>query len=496
MKTALSLLITGLFILECYAGFGPELHKGRPTPSRLQDSTGFRLPKTAKPNSYNLSLTFNFGESTPYAGGLVIINLDVDKKNNKNILYLNSDVKFAPDAVAKWQKSNGSTFDCAIKPQNQSYIQLNCNGDITGTNQTVTIEYTPFVSVNDLEGAYAFWFNENGTQKYIMATQFEQISARRVFPSFDEPEFKAPIRLTLITNDTTGYGSHWVANTKEKNTTISNGVVFTTFEDTPKMSTYLLAFIITQDFHITASTKNLSYDFSIFARKSADDFVSYALEYGPQLIDKMGNTIGITYPSLGNSKITLAALPEFAAGAMENWGLITFRENYLIDEGVIKTPERDILGIVEVIAHELTHQWFGDYVTLDWWSDTWLNEGFAQFFEYYLVDQVLPGSEMLKQLITKEQQAALKADAYSDTIPLSNNASDVTTQADFSKEFGTISYSKGASIIKLIKYAIGDKVFFDRLSAYLKEHNHANAESADLITALQNGTDPKGSQFN
>ncbi|XP_066149975.1 aminopeptidase N-like [Euwallacea fornicatus] len=487
MKTALFFLITGLLVLDCYAGWGLELHKGRPTLSRLQDSSGFRLPKTAKPNYYVLSLTFGLGGDNPYAAGLVSINLDVDQKNDKNILYLNSNVTFAPDAVAQWETSKGIIFECSITPRNQSYIVLNCTGDIRGKNQTVTMKYTPYLSVDDLNGAYVSRFNEDGAQKYVVATQFEQISARRVFPSFDEPEFKAPIRLTLITNDATGYGSHWIANTKEKNTDNINGMVFTSFEPTPAMSTYLLAFIITQDFHITTSTAKLDYSFSVFARKSADNFVSCAMKYGPEIINKMGDTIGITYFDLGNSKITLAALPEFTAGAMENWGLITFRENFLLDEGA-NTPERDIQGIVGVMAHELTHQWFGDYVTMTWWSDTWLNEGFAQFFEYYLVDQVLKDYEMWKQLIIKEQQAALKVDAYPDSIPLSSNASDVTTQADFSKEFGTISYSKGASIIKMIKYAIGDKAFFSGLTAYLKKYQYKDTKSADLITALQNGT--------
>ncbi|KAL1501644.1 hypothetical protein ABEB36_006938 [Hypothenemus hampei] len=456
--------------------------------AQLEETGGYRLPGNAKPTFYDLTFTVDFNVEKPTMQGRVVITLDVNDTKTQKVLQLNSNITFAKDAKASWL-SNNDTFSCNITTPDPNYLELTCDKSITGTNQKVTIDFTPTISEVDMDGAYLVRYQEEEKSKVMIATELEQIGARKLFPCFDEPAYKAPIQLTLITNVADFNENQWISNTPVQSSSFNNttGVHTTVFQPTPPMSTYLLAFLVCQDFVNSTANDLTGYDFSVFTRKTAANFVDIALEYAPLLIESLGRYLNLSYVSLENDKMTLAAIPEYPGVAMENWGLITFQEIYLIDEGN-KTTIRDKQDIVSMIAHELSHQWFGDFVTMDWWSNTFLNEGFATYFEHYITDEVLDDVEMFAQLVTKQQQVALKDDAYPNTIPLSNNASNVTTKDDFDMEFGVISYCKGGSVLKMIRNAIGDVTFRTALYNYLNENKNGNPTPDNLIDFLEQAT--------
>ncbi|KAL1501645.1 hypothetical protein ABEB36_006939 [Hypothenemus hampei] len=490
MKGAATLCIVGLLIL------GANTHRPacpyKNSKKLIRNENINRLSNNVRPTFYDLVLNLDFDVKDPKITGKVEITIDVDSDlTPNNTLHLHSNVTF-PELKAIWNRNNGNDtlITCNIKPISSDDITIECPESIIGKNQSVTLNFIATLQQDDMHGAYLVKYQEEDIQKLMIATQFEEEGARRVFPCFDEPHFKAPIQLTLVSKNFSS--AEWMANTESESDIFDSttGVYTTIFKPTPPMSTYLLAFVATQDFTIHYRTLTPSYTYSIFIRKTAEGYWDTAINAGYQVLNLMNNYLNISYKSLGNSKLSLAAIPEFSAGAMENWGLITFRESLLIDEGE-GTTRRDIQSIVSVVAHELTHQWFGDYVTLDWWSETWLNEGFAEYFEYYLTDHILNDTEMSYQLVVKEQQDALKVDAYPNSIPLSNKAENVATKADLSTEFGTISYSKGASIIKLINYLLGDDAFHNALSKYLTAFKYSNPTAVNLTHYLQssyNGT--------
>lgn len=228
------------------------------------------------------------------------------------------------------------------------------------------------------------------------------------------------------------------------------------FAETLPMSTYLLAYAITDFSHISLG------NFSVWARADAIQSAKYALSVGPKILDFLENFFGIAFPL---PKMDMIALPEFQAGAMENWGLITFRETAMLYEKGISTASNK-QRVASVVGHELAHQWFGNLVTPSWWSDIWLNEGFASYMEYLTANAVAPEWKLLDEFVVNELQTVFQLDALTTSHKISQ---EVGNPQEIFELFDRISYAKGSTVIRMMSHFLTDTVFRRGLSNYLRE---------------------------
>lgn len=329
--------------------------------------------------------------------------------------------------------------------------------------------------LNDkLRGYYRSSFVHNGTTKHLATTQFEATDARRAFPCFDEPNIKAVFDVKLIVPE-----SHVAISNTLPSAVAEHGAGFkaVTFKTTPKMSTYLLAFVSGELESIEKKTKS-GILLRVFTTPGKKKQARFALEFGARALEFYQNYFGIKYPLPG---LDLLAIPDFMSGAMENWGAITFRESQLlVDEGQSAAATKQRVAVV--VAHELAHQWFGNLVTMDWWTHLWLNEGFASYIEYLAVDEAFPEWHMWNQFMSLDYAAGMEKDQLLSTHPIEVN---VHHPSEIDEIFDDISYRKGSSIIRMLAAYLGEGDFRKGLSLYLKRHAYKNATTEDLWAALE-----------
>lgn len=325
-----------------------------------------------------------------------------------------------------------------------------------------------------MHGLYPCYFEHDGVKKQLLATQFESHHAREVFPCVDEPEAKATFDLTLTTEkDVTVLG-----NTPVKSQDLQDGMLVTTFETTPRMSSYLLAWVVGEMHKKSTKTKR-GIDVSVWATPAQPpESLDFALDIATRTIDFYENYFGVEYPL---AKCDHVALPDFSSGAMENWGLITYREVALLaDPRTVGVSGKHF--IATVIAHELAHQWFGNLVTMKWWNNLWLNESFADFVEHIAVDTLHPEWNTWLDFILSRGIAALRRDAIDGVQSVQvdvHHPDEITSLFD-----GAIVYGKGARLMKMLHSFVGEDAFRRGLKAYFKKFAYRNTEGDDLWNAL------------
>ena len=335
--------------------------------------------------------------------------------------------------------------------------------------------YYHFNLNTNMEGAYLSSYQYEGKEETLISTQFESHYAREAFPCVDEPAAKATFSLTLEVpdKDDTVISNMPALETKK----VKEGKVVV-FEETPKMSTYLLAFCVGR--FQKKTTKNFAgVEITTYCTMNHPvESVEFANEVASQCLDYYDNLFGIKYPL---KKLDQIAIPDFEAGAMENWGLVTYRESCLLVDKTTTLSAKQY--VATVVAHELSHQWFGNLVTMEWWNNLWLNESFANIMEYIAVDALHPEYNIWREYYTTTCYAALSRDALSGVQAVQQ---DVNDPAEISALFdGAIVYAKGSRLMLMLIREMGNKAFFSGIKDYFKKHAYQNTTGDDLWAALQ-----------
>ncbi|NP_001080027.1 uncharacterized protein LOC379719 [Xenopus laevis] len=425
-----------------------------------------RLPNSIKPIHYILTLHPNM--TTMSFTGTVQINLNITARS-KNIVLHSSDLRITKANVLV---PGGTTMDAEVLEYPRfEEIAIISPESLPKGNCLLTIEYTSNFS-SSYYGFYKIDYMDKGSKRSLAATQFEPTAARKAFPCFDEPAFKSTFQINIIRKDESMISLSNMP--KAKTSTTNDGLLLDEFSTSVKMSTYLVAFIVGDIKNTTRETNDTLV--SVYTVPEKTDQVKYALDSAVKLLDFYSNYYGIKYPL---EKLDLVAIPDFQAAAMENWGLITFRETSLLyneDSSSIKDKQT----ITIAIAHELTHQWFGNLVTMEWWNDLWLNEGFATYMEYFSVSSLFPELNSENSFL-KMRFMALKKDSLNASHPIST---DIRSPEQIEEMFNDLSYIKGASILLMLKTFLSEDMFHLSIRSYLQSHQYGSTTSDSLWDSL------------
>lgn len=442
-----------------------------------------RLIKNFKPEHYKLKLWIN--KETETVRGEVVITGEKTGKDLK--LHAKMD-NITSVCINDEPKKTIRESDDVIKIL-----------DVEKTGKITIAMHFSFKLKQNMQGAYLSTYQYDDKEERIVSTQFESHYARECFPCIDEPEAKATFDLQITDTDHTDtIISNMPAKSEriveyesvnpdadpsaglELNTKVKRKIV--EFETTPKMSTYLLAFCVGH-FHKRSKKTEHGIKVTSFCALNQDPkTLDFANEIAADSLDYYDQQFGIKYPL---PKLDQVAIPDFEAGAMENWGLVTYRESCMLAApGESKTTKE---FIATVIAHELSHQWFGNLVTMKWWDNLWLNESFANVMEYICVDAIRPSYHIWEYFFTGECKMALMRDALPGVQAVQTEVKD---PAEIATLFdGAIVYAKGAHLMFMLMRLMGEKSFFKGLKDYFKAHKYSNTTGDDLWGALQTYAD-------
>jgi len=343
-----------------------------------------------------------------------------------------------------------------------------------GSTVSLTIQYTGVLN-DKMCGFYRSTYTDlvSGEGKTMATTQFEAIDARQALPCWDEPAFKAVFEVDVVApKGTIALGNMPV---REREVDAESGATRFCFEPTPVMSSYLLAFVV-GDLQCVEGKTEKGVDVAVYSTPGHDGQGDFALSVACKALDFFGDYFGIDYVL---PKCDMVAIADFAAGAMENWGLVTYREAaLLVDER--KTSAAAKQRVAYVVCHELAHQWFGNLVTMAWWNDLWLNEGFATWVGWLAVDAIFPEWQVWRQFVANDVGYALRVDALESSHPIEAVIND---PKEISQIFDGLSYQKGAAVIRLLESTIGADAFKAGMRLYLDRFRFGNAETRDLWAA-------------
>ncbi len=428
----------------------------------------YRLARTVVPSNYRIFLTPDLDTAT--FSGRVEIDVDVNESTPELTLHAKELTLGAATLSCA-----GTSFRSVVPVFDTTYETATFAFDtpLPAGPATVEIAFTGILN-DQLVGFYRSTFIDSaGTSHTIATTQFEHSDARQAFPCWDEPSFKATFQINLtVPSHLAAYSNSPVTS----DTDLGNGQRTISYAPTMKMSTYLVAFVV-GDFEETEAVDVLGTPLRIVYPVGKGHLTELAVEAGAFALRFFSEYFDIRYPG---DKLDMIAIPDFAFGAMENLGCITYRESaLLIDPATASIAE--LQRVATVVAHEIAHMWFGDLVTMEWWEGIWLNEAFATFMEVLCTNEFRPDWKMWVGFGV-DRDAALQIDGLHSTRPIEY---DVISPDDTRGMFDILTYEKGGSVLRMLEQYLGENVFRDGIRFYLAKHSYANTVTTDLWDALE-----------
>ena len=436
----------------------------------------YRLPRHIVPHRYEIELEPQLAEAT-FAGQVTIT---AEVMSSTRMIVLNSkDLEI----ISVFVDGLPSPFRL---DEESDRLLIGLLEDLLPGTAMIDITFTGILN-DKLRGFYrSTYTDDDGITQVIAASQMQSTDCRRAFPCFDEPDFKAVFSITLTTD-----AEHMaISNGPEISRTQlersgNQKKVAVKFADTMSMSTYLVAFIVGK----LEATQAIDVDgvpLRVIHVPGKSHLTDFALDVGAKSLRWFVDYYGIPYP---DAKIDMVALPDFAAGAMENVGCITYRESLLlVDPATSTQAERQ--NVADVVSHELAHMWFGDLVTMTWWNGIWLNEAFATFMEVAAVDSFKPAWERWTSF-SLSRSAAFEVDSLVNTRSVEF---EVRSPQDCEGMFDVLTYEKGGSLLRMLEQFLGEDRFREGVRHYLHKHSYANTETSDLWDSIEHAAAQHGSE--
>ncbi len=436
-----------------------------------------RLFEQFRPENYTLEITTD-AQNLTFSGKVTVTGKKTGRPSQR-ITFHQHGLKITGASITRHDKRGDHSAQLSRIGIHKSFdeVRLHTDEQLYAGKFTVTMEFDGLIT-QTMEGIYPCFFKHEGKDKKLIATQFESHHARQAFPCIDEPEAKATFDLTLITpkNEVA------LCNTPVKSQEFAGQKLRTTFETSPIMSTYLLAFVHGELHCVEGKSKR-----GVLVRSWATvaqplNHLEYANNEAIACLDFFEDYFNTPFPL---PKLDQVALPDFDSLAMENWGLITFREVGLLADPVNRSISGERL-VTMVVAHEMSHQWFGDLVTMKWWDDLWLNESFATIMESLAPDKLHPDWQEWEDFTSSRVIGAADRDVYKDVQPVGvrvRQPDEIQTIFDPS-----IVYAKGARILKMLFDFIGEDSFRRGLESYFKKYAYKNTTRDDLWKELSDAS--------
>ncbi|XP_053667733.1 aminopeptidase N-like [Anopheles marshallii] len=419
------------------------------------DDTGsgsYRLPAVSEPLSYDLYLDLTDNSFSSYTG---MVDITIKYTGNESSFSLNSLDLTINETSVRVLRTDGTVVPLKSFVISHQFEQLHFTFDDlleTGSSYKIHLDFQGLIKTDFFKGIYRSSYGVGNDIKYLATTFLAATYARTVFPCYDEPSYKARFNIKIR------HLSHHTAlsNMPVTVSTHFDGYSETTFDTTPLMSTYLVALVVSE-MTTLSSDKEL---FRVFAPENKVNYTIYAHDFAVRAVRALETHFGRQNQI---PKIDLVGIPDFAMGAMENWGLITFREDYLIYEDEEETTAQSKQRIASVVTHELAHMWFGNEITPEWWTYVWLNEGFATYFEYYITSQVEPS-----------QSCSARPMNYYATDP-----------AILNELYDYVVYAKSASVIRMMQNVIGLETFKQAINDYLRSRSYLTTKPEYLYASIE-----------
>jgi len=427
-----------------------------------------RLPRSVIPSHYDLRIEPDL-EKFEFTGRVVIVAMAMERVGEIVLNAIEIDLHRVEVTA-----TDGSTQEAALDydPGNER-VTLVLGTPVDAGRLEIAIDYTGIINDN-LQGFYRSTYKTaDGEEKVIATTQFEATDARRAFPCWDEPDLKATYQVTLVVPERMLAVSN---SAVVADTATDDGRRVVEFDKTMIMSTYLVAFVVGE----LEATDPVDVDgtpLRIVHVPGKAHLAEFALDVGAYALRYFADYYAIPYPG---DKLDMIAVPDFAWGAMENLGAVTYRETALLVDPA-KATQVELARVADVIAHELAHMWFGDLVTMKWWNGIWLNEAFATFMELKCVDSYRPDWNRWLAFAAS-RNAAMDTDSLASTRAIEFP---VGSPEEANEMFDILTYSKGSAVLRMLEVYLGEDVFRDGIRTYLETHSYGNTETADLWAALE-----------
>ena len=435
------------------------------------EEADYRLPGSVVPRRYDLTMEPDLASAT--FTGTEAVTVDVLEAVDEVVL---NAAELEIDEAWMAGPEDARLDATARLDEASERLTLALSGQAAPGSWTVHLRFRGVLN-DKLRGFYRSTFKDgDGTEHVIATTQMEPVDARRAFPCWDEPDRKAVFAVTLVVAEDLLALSNGAQLSEEPT---GDGRRAVRFVDTIPMSTYLVAFVV-GPLVATAPVDVDGVPLRVVHAPGKDHLTNYALEVGAFCLRWFADYYGIAYPG---GKLDLVAIPDFAAGAMENLGAITFREAVLLVDPEAVT-QLELQRVADVVAHEIAHMWFGDLVTMKWWNGLWLNEAFATFMELAAIDAFKPEWHRWVAF-TNERSAAFAVDSLGSTRPIEYP---VRSPAEAEGMFDVLTYQKGASVLRMLEQYLGTEGFRAGIRRYLSARQFANAETTDLWDAIEEAT--------